>query len=128
MIRPCFDFRYPSILALLCLVLGTAVLNAQTPGPGNVIYFDLNVPTLNSAARATVGKLLSSHAINKDQKLLLYGYADYLGTRAHNDSLSTERAVNVRAYLVSKGIPAGNITICVGKGAEEPDVQAYGAV
>ena len=111
-------FNYRTLLAgLLLIMLAPLVASAQKTDNSSVIYFDLNVPTLNAAAKHTVDALLSGHKINKNQKLLLYGYADYLGSRAHNDSLSTDRAMNVRAYLVGKGIPESNITICVGKGA-----------
>jgi len=103
-------------LATILMLLYPFIAPAQKTEAGNIIYFDLNVPTLNSAARHTVDVLLTANKIKKNQKLLLYGYADYLGTRAHNDSLSTERAMNVRAYLLGKGIPEDNITICVGKG------------
>ncbi len=107
--------RFTTTLLLIISAAGT--ISAQKTTPGNIIYFDLNSPALNTKARHSVDELLTGHKLSKDQKLLLYGYADYLGTRAHNDSLSTDRAMNVRAYLISNGIPEANITVCVGKGS-----------
>ena len=111
--------RFTLLFAMFVCVLSWSTHTLAQKTNNNAVYFDLNKPTLNADARHTLDGMLAGHKINNAQKLLLYGYADYLGTRAHNDSLSTDRAMNVRAYLISKGIPAGNITICVGKGAVE---------
>jgi hypothetical protein len=107
------------IFSLLLLSVAPLQSQAQQSRATNVVYFDLNAPSLNDIARHTIDDLMAQRKLNKDQKLLLYGYADYLGSRAHNDSLSTDRAMNVRAYLLSKGFPESNISICVGKGAVE---------
>jgi len=98
------------------LALNSFTVSAQHIENGQVVYFDLNVATLSAASTNTIDALLATNKINNSQQLLLYGYADYLGTREHNDSLSTERAMNVRNYLLAKGIPGKNITVCVGKG------------
>ncbi len=43
-------------------------------------------------------------------KLHLVGYTDYKGTEDYNMSLSEKRAKSVKAYLVSKGLKAEDIT------------------
>jgi OOP family OmpA-OmpF porin len=52
-------------------------------------------------------------------KVEIAGYTDYIGTMAYNQDLSVERAQTVRAYLVSKGIPAERLTT-VGFGKNYP--------
>ncbi len=119
MSMPIINMTRQLIIVMALGVMTMNALQAQQPAAGNVIYFDLNKPTLNAAARQTLNELIKTNKIKKDQNLLLYGYADYLGTRAHNDSLSTDRAMNTRAYLIDKGIPERYITVCVGKGMIE---------
>lgn len=113
------------IATTLLLLLHTSAW-AQQSANENVVYFDLDKPTLNAAGRQTLNHMIAAHKIPGDRNLLLYGYADYLGTRAHNDSLSTERALHVREYLIKKGIPAEHITICLGKGAIARESNAGG--
>lgn len=54
--------------------------------------------------------------------LRLIGYADRLGSAGHNMDLSRRRAESVKAYLVSKGVPAEAIQT-EGRGSADPVVQ-----
>ena len=47
------------------------------------------------------------------------GHTDRIGTVAYNDRLSMRRAQAVKAYLVSKGVPADRI-YTEGKGKRNP--------
>jgi OOP family OmpA-OmpF porin len=47
------------------------------------------------------------------------GHTDSIGTERYNQKLSERRAAAVKAYLVSKGIPASKITT-IGKGETQP--------
>jgi len=51
--------------------------------------------------------------------MVVEGYTDSVGSEASNLKLSKDRAESVRAYLVSKGVPADKIT-SVGKGKADP--------
>ncbi len=55
-----------TITSLLLILLSASIATAQKADAGNVIYFDLNVPSLNATAKHTVDGLLSGHKINKD--------------------------------------------------------------
>ncbi|MBX2905988.1 MAG: SUMF1/EgtB/PvdO family nonheme iron enzyme [Taibaiella sp.] len=81
------------------------------------VYFERNDAAVNAAARATINSLLSANSIKPGQRLMLRGYADYLGSAGHNDSLSLKRAENVRRTLLSKGFREEDISLCVGKGS-----------
>jgi len=48
---------------------------------------------------------------NKSQLVIIEGYTDVAGPRTANLALSQRRAKWVMDYLVSKGVPAGRITI-----------------
>jgi OOP family OmpA-OmpF porin len=47
------------------------------------------------------------------------GHTDSIGTERYKQKLSERRAAAVKAYLVSKGIPASKITT-IGKGETQP--------
>ncbi|MCB9046805.1 MAG: OmpA family protein [Chitinophagales bacterium] len=80
------------------------------------IYFRLDIRALDEQAKQRIDSLLYMDVINQQQELLIVGYADYLGSNGYNDTLSSDRANNVKAYLQSMGIPGEHITLCVGKG------------
>ena len=80
------------------------------------VYFDRNEAALNSKGSDLINKLVADSALVKGQKFILLGYADYLGTNHHNDSLSVARAKYVERYLIRIGFNKNDITRCVGKG------------
>jgi OOP family OmpA-OmpF porin len=51
--------------------------------------------------------------------VIAVGHTDSVGTDAYNQRLSVRRAEAVKAYLVSKGIPANRI-YTEGKGEKQP--------
>ncbi|HEY4012590.1 MAG TPA: OmpA family protein [Polyangiaceae bacterium] len=55
----------------------------------------------------------------KEQRIVVNGYTDSVGTRDNNMELSQRRADAVRSYLVSKGIPQDLIT-AKGNGPDAP--------
>jgi outer membrane protein OmpA-like peptidoglycan-associated protein len=56
---------------------------------------------------------------NATVKLSVAGYTDYIGTEKYNRKLSVKRAKAVKDYLLSKNVPASNISI-IGYGEEYP--------
>jgi outer membrane protein OmpA-like peptidoglycan-associated protein len=80
------------------------------------LYFDLNVPTLNSKMEKKIDLLIYNDKILSGSGVTIVGYADFLGTEGYNQSLSMKRAQNVKDYLVKYGINEKDITLCVGKG------------
>ena len=53
------------------------------------------------------------------EMVIATGHTDSIGTERYNQKLSERRAAAVKAYLVSKGIPASKITT-IGKGETQP--------
>jgi OOP family OmpA-OmpF porin len=56
------------------------------------------------------------------ETIIAIGYTDRIGSKAYNLKLSERRAEAVKAYLVSKGVPADRI-LAKGKGKENPVTQ-----
>jgi OOP family OmpA-OmpF porin len=53
------------------------------------------------------------------EMVIATGHTDSIGTERYNQKLSERRAAAVKAYLVSKGIPASKVTT-IGKGESQP--------
>ncbi len=79
------------------------------------VHFALKETTVNPVAAGYLDKIAAKD-IKPGQKITILGYADYRGTPEHNDTVSTERATNVQAYLVGKGINKDDIVAYAGKG------------
>ena len=62
--------------------------------------------TAEASLRATAASLLAQPAV----RLEVAGYTDDTGSRAVNERLSQARAESVRAFLVSAGVPADQLT------------------
>lgn len=106
---------YTFILALL-IMLHNSNAKAMKINDTVSVYFKLDHPELDTRAVKTIDSLLYRDIIHNQQKLLIVGYADYIGTNSYNDTLSTNRASSVRQYLISMGIPGDNVQLCIGKG------------
>lgn len=72
------------------------------------IYFDIGKSQLLPTAKSTLDSLLGNLQETGDL-ILIYGYADYLGTGLPNQTLSDRRAEKVKQYLLNKGLPQGQI-------------------
>lgn len=105
------------IFTIFLIVISATQLFAQRQREVQNVYFDLNDPSLNDAAVDDLNSILKSTLLNSQKKILLYGYADYIGSKERNEELSSERAMNVRMYLISHGVPESNVLICLGRGA-----------
>ncbi|NBS66513.1 MAG: OmpA family protein [Betaproteobacteria bacterium] len=67
--------------------------------------------TVSTTGKASTGITL--------EVVIAVGHTDAIGTDAYNQRLSVRRAEAVKAYLVSKGIPANRI-YTEGKGKRQP--------
>jgi hypothetical protein len=94
-----------------------------TPDPTPVVLTETRTydntisdyPVNMSEVPATQKQILKGLAVklkgNVQLSLVLSGHADNTGAEGYNLSLSRKRAANVKAYLISQGIPAERIKI-----------------
>lgn len=80
------------------------------------LYFDLDVPALNSAAQKKIDSLVYNDVLLSGKKVGIIGYADYLGSEGYNVKLSENRAKNVADYLLQMGFRSSDIEVITGKG------------
>lgn len=71
------------------------------------VYFTVGTYSLSNAAEKTLDSAFSDY--QGKVKIALYGYADQRGESEENLSLSTKRALKIKAFLISKGVPDSNL-------------------
>src|SRR5581483_5597 len=80
------------------------------------IYFDLDKIQINERGMKMIDSIISDNRLRHEQKIIIMGYADYLGSDAYDKTLSEARAKNVEDHLVVSGYDKNDITRCIGKG------------
>lgn len=83
------------------------------------IYFDFGSATLRAESAPALAQILAFHRANPQQKLLIEGHTDNVGSDAFNQKLSGQRAAAVVAELVRQGAQAKQLS-AQGKGASAP--------
>ena len=82
-------------------------------------FFDFDKFTLKPAGKAKLEDLVSKLTGTDIEVVVATGHTDSVGTEAYNQKLSMRRANAVKAFLVSKGIPADRV-FTEGKGESKP--------
>jgi len=73
------------------------------------VNFDLGKATLLPEARTVLDQVAASLVANPDVRVEVAGYTDNTGSNAVNVKLSNDRAGAVRAYLIERGVSAGQL-------------------
>jgi len=107
-----------NLLFILCAVLAAADGYSQRKDTFEV-YFPFNKAGISKDAQSYIDRLVFNDTLIHGDKLIILGYADYVGGNGHNDTLSRMRAKNIRAYLGTMGFDKKDIRLCVGKGKIE---------
>ncbi len=85
----------------------------------NNILFDSNSATLKPEAMDAIGQLSDIIKKYPEDYVIVAGYTDEVGSAAHNQQLSEQRAKTVRLAMISKGVPAQSAE-AVGMGESNP--------
>jgi outer membrane protein OmpA-like peptidoglycan-associated protein len=104
---------------LFILLFSTTYASAQVDTFN--IHFNLREYTLTKKSIDHIDQLFYLNKIVHGQKLIILGYADYLGGDEDNMVLSEKRATHVKDYLISSGFSRDDITVCAGKGEIDGD-------
>lgn len=76
------------------------------------VHFPFGSHRLTRKAREILSELASSIKVDGAiPRITIDGYTDSIGPKGYNDRLARQRAVAVRKYLISAGIPAERIQI-----------------
>jgi peptidoglycan-associated lipoprotein len=82
-------------------------------------YFSYDSIVLSEEARGVLQKNVEYLKKRPSTKVMVEGHADSRGTNEYNLALTSRRAVAVKDYLVSLGVPADRVST-VAKGEEQP--------
>jgi len=83
------------------------------------VNFGVNSAVLTRAGRTALDKIAIGIQGTPGSRWEIGGYTSSVGTAAANQRLSQRRANSVKAYLVTKGVPAASLT-AVGYGEQNP--------
>jgi len=83
------------------------------------ILFDYNSSALRPESRSTLDQLGTNFRQYPDNRILVEGHTDSVGSDAFNQKLSEQRAANVADYLIDRGVRASNV-IVYGYGEARP--------
>ncbi len=82
-------------------------------------FFDFDKAVVKPEGKAKLDELVNALTGQDTEVIVAVGHTDWIGTDAYNQKLSERRANAVKAYLVSKGVPAEKI-FTEGKGKKQP--------
>ena len=101
------------LLPLLMLVLFAGCAENSLLGPRRdfVVFFQPFSSTLDSPARAVIGRAALRARQASLAQVAVVGYADPVGAPAQNAELAADRAKVVADTLMADGVPPGQIAI-----------------
>ncbi|MBT9553137.1 MAG: OmpA family protein [Hydrogenophaga sp.] len=99
------------------VVAAPAPVLTMTLQAGTLFDFDKSV--IKPAGKAALDGLVADMAKVDVETIIAVGHTDAIGTDTYNRLLSIRRVEAVKAYLVSKGVPADRIKT-EGKGESQP--------
>ncbi|MBS1985578.1 MAG: peptidoglycan-associated lipoprotein Pal [Bdellovibrionales bacterium] len=106
----------------------TTDLGASTLGAGakipqlSTVYFDYDSFVINAASKTQLDANAEWLKSNSSAKVQIEGHTDERGTTEYNLALGERRSGAVKDYLISKGVPAGQLST-ISYGEERPAVQ-----
>jgi outer membrane protein OmpA-like peptidoglycan-associated protein len=85
------------------------------------IHFDFDNYNLSVSEKRRLDSLITSVKTSSTvEKIELTGHTDAIGSNDYNDRLSKRRIASVKTYLITHGIPTGNITSENAFGEKQP--------
>lgn len=85
-----------------------------------LILFDFNKYEVKDGIKPSLNSLAKALKENKDIRIKIDGYTDFIGSEGYNLELSVKRAKAIKNYFVSKGAIDNNISI-EGYGEQNPN-------
>jgi outer membrane protein OmpA-like peptidoglycan-associated protein len=91
-------------LYCLLLVASCFAASAQQSQDTLLIHFDYNQSLITPRSATVLDSFLQSSPKAAITQVSLSGHCDFIGSHAYNDSLSQQRVLSTKTYLVNKGL------------------------
>jgi outer membrane protein OmpA-like peptidoglycan-associated protein len=91
--------------------LNSGVIRPARGGVAEVIRFEKNSNEISLEDRLSLNDIYYQLMTNASQKVMITGFADLSGNTELNATISRSRALAVKNYLRSKGIPSDRLVI-----------------
>ncbi|WBX71842.1 OmpA family protein [Tenacibaculum retecalamus] len=85
----------------------------------NPIYFDFDLANIREDAEYELEHIVSVMKNHPEMVIKIESHTDSRGTKGYNKSLSTNRAISTRDYIVSRGIASNRIKSALGFGESQ---------
>lgn len=109
-------YHYCSLLLLVCCFSARSQQSADTL----LIHFDYNRSSITQQSATILDSFLQSNPKAVITQVSLAGHCDFIGSHAYNDSLSQQRVLSTKTYLVNKGLSPALFGQQAGMGKREP--------
>jgi OmpA-OmpF porin, OOP family len=85
-----------------------------------MLYFDFNKSNLKKEESVKIARFISQVKANPYVRIEVNGHTDDVGSDEYNEKLSERRAATVEDFLLSQGVPRGQLAIVKGFGKAAP--------
>lgn len=93
-----------SFYCSLLLLVYCFTASAQPSQDTLLIHFDYNQSLITPRSATVLDSFLQSNPKAAITQISLAGHCDFIGSHAYNDSLSQQRVLSTKTYLVNKGL------------------------
>lgn len=97
----------------------TPLIKNPTGGDTLILYFGFDEEILTPRTKRQLDIVASLLKLDPDKKLTLSGHTDALGSDDYNTQLSAKRAISVKNYLLSVGVPPSQM-VTLAEGETKP--------
>ncbi len=101
--------------ALNCVTCGAVCAQQQAPAPASgepvIVFFAWDRPAIDRDAAAQLDAVVAEVQRSPTIRVALIGHADRSGPEAPNLRSARKRAEAVQAYLASRGVPNGAMSV-----------------
>lgn len=112
---------YQSSAGDVAAEFGPALAARPDPPVRFTLYFVEGSEDLTDESRRVFESVFGELSRRRVPDVVVIGHTDLAGTDVFNDALAKRRAESVRATLIARGLPAGQV-VAVGRGKREPAV------
>ena len=111
-------WRYDATASDVRSTFGEALAAQPERAARFTLYFNEASDDLTADSQAVLQQMLADLAKRPVRDVVIVGHTDAVGSDTYNDALAKKRAETLKAMLVARGVPEGDI-VAIGRGKRE---------